>query len=184
MAPVAGKSGRVFSSICRRRLFAVALAGLSFVIYGSTIFTLPQVRSARYCCEQSSVAVAVSNVMYHSPLGTLYSGVFEYFYAHLDDEPLEQTLREARTPAIGLPPKPPGELDETTSDGNGVGYPLVATAAFRLFGMRTSALTLTMLLLMALSAAIFLMRFSGAIYVGVVIVYFTALTMMLFTPLV
>lgn len=184
MAPVAGKSGRVFSSICRRRLFAVALAGLSLVIYGSTIFTLPQVRSARYCCEQSSVAVAVSNVMYHSPLGTLYSGVFEYFYAHLDDEPLEQTLREARTPAIGLPPQPPGELEETTSDGNGVGYPLVATAAFRLFGMHTSALTLTMLLLMALSAAIFLLRFSGAIYVGVVIVYFTALTIMLFTPLV
>ena len=41
-----------------------------------------------------------------------------------------------------------------------------------------------MLLLMALSAAIFLLRFSGAIYVGVVIVYFTALTIMLFTPLV
>ena len=174
-------SGKPAASASRWRFLPFALAALSFAIYSCTIFSLPQVRDSRYCCEQSSVAAAVSKLKYRARLGRLYSGVFDYFIAHFD-EPLEQTLRQAQKPG-GLPANP-GELYQTTRDGNGIGYPLIATAAFRLFGMHAWALTLTMLLLMAASAMMFLLRFSGPAYVGIVILYFTALTLMLFTPLV
>ena len=64
---------------------------ISFVIYIGAIFSLPQVKNARYCCEPSSLAAAISNVIYGAPLGSLYSGVLEYLIMHLE-EPLNQTL--------------------------------------------------------------------------------------------
>ena len=121
--------------------------------------------------------------MYGTPLGSLYSGTFSYFNDRID-EPLSQTLEQAQIPGAGLPATPSGTLYATTRDGNGIGYPLVATAAFRLFGIHAWALQLTMLLLMALSAAAFLWRFHSAAFAGVVTLYFTALTVMLFTSLV
>jgi hypothetical protein len=171
------KGGREIS-----RSFGYILALLSFLFYVGTVFLLPQVRNSRYCCEQSSVAAAISNVKYSARLGTLYSGVFDYLIERFD-KPLEEALTEAQTRGIGLPAVPPGAYLRTTLDGNGVGYPVVATVAFGLFGMHSWSLTLVMLLLMALSAATFLWRFPGGIYGGVVTLYFTSLTVMLFTPL-
>jgi hypothetical protein len=162
---------------------AVALAVLAFAIYACTVFTLPQVRNSPACCESSGVAAGISNIMYGAPLGSLYSGTFSYFNDRVY-EPFSQTLEQAQLPGAGLPAIPSGALYTTTRDGNGVGYPLVATAAFRLFGMHAWALQLTMLLLMALSAAAFLWRFHSAAFAGVVTLYFTALTVMLFTSLV
>jgi hypothetical protein len=183
MAPAAGElNGGALRGISRRASFGIALALLSFLIYVCTIFALPQLQNARYCCEQSSVAAGVSNVVYGTPLGSLYSGVFDFFN-HFD-EPLERALEKAQAPGARFPTAPPGELFKTTRDGNGVGYPLIATVAFRLFGLHAWALTLTMLVLMALSAVAFLLRFSSAAFVGVVILYFSVLTVMLFTPLV
>ena len=118
------KADRVARPSSQSHLFGIGLVALSFIIYVSTIFTLPQFRTAHYCCEHSSIAAAVSNVMYGARLGTLYSGVFDYFVAHYDDESLEQRLKEAQMSAGGLPAMPPGELYMTTRDGNGVGYPL------------------------------------------------------------
>jgi hypothetical protein len=167
----------------RNSMFAVALAFLAFAIYACAVFTLPQVRNSLACCESSGIAAGISNIMYGTPLGSLYSGTFTYF----DDriyEPLSQTLEQAQIPDAGLPATPSGTLYATTRDGNGIGYPLVATAAFRLFGIHAWALRLTMLLLMALSAATFLWRFHSAAFASVVTLYFTALTVMLFTSLV
>jgi hypothetical protein len=167
----------------RNSMLVVALALLSFVIYACTVLTLPQVRNTLACCESSGVAAAISNIMYGTPLGSLYSGTFDYFNDRFD-EPLSQTLERAQISGAGLPATPSGTLYATTRDGNGVGYALVATAAFRLFGIHAWALQLTMLLLMALSAAAFLWRFHSAAFAGVVTLYFTALTVMLFTSLV
>jgi hypothetical protein len=180
---VPARHGAALLGVSRSISFGFVLALLSFLIYASTVFVLPQVRNSRYCCEQSSVAAAISNVKYGARLGTLYSGVFSYLIERFD-KPLEEALVEAQTPGIGLPPTPPGELFKTTRDGNGVGYPLVATVAFGLFGLHSWALTLLMLILMALSAAAFAWRFRGAVYRGVVALYFTTLTLMLFTPMV
>ena len=174
---VAGNQAR------RNSRLVVALAVLAFVIYACTVFTLPHVRNSLACCESSGVAAAISNIMYGTPLGSLYSGTFSYFNDRID-EPLSQTLEQAQLPGTGLPATPSGTLYATTRDGNGIGYPLVATAAFRLFGIHAWALQLTMLLLMALSAAAFLWRFHSAAFAGVVTLYFTALTVMLFTSLV
>src|SRR6202045_2567512 len=174
---VAGNQAR------RNSMFAVALAVLSFVIYACTVLTLPQVRNSLACCESSGIAAAISNIKYGTPLGSLYSGTFSHFNDRIY-EPLSQTLEQAQKPGAGLPAIPSGTLYATTRDGNGVGYPLIATAAFRLFGIHAWALQLTMLLLMALSAAAFLWRFHSAAFAGVVTLYFTALTVMLFTSLV
>jgi hypothetical protein len=167
----------------RSAMLFIALAVLAFAIYACAVFTLPHVRNAPSCCEQSGIAAAISNIKYGSPLGSLYSDTFSYFVERID-EPLSQILEQAQLPGAGLPPTPSGALYATTRDGNGIGYPLVATAAFRMFGIHAWALRLTMLLLMALSAAAFLWRFHSAAFVGVVILYFTALTLMLFTSLV
>jgi hypothetical protein len=167
----------------RNSTFVVALAVLAFAIYACTVFTLPQVRNTPACCESSGIAAAISNIKYGAPLGSLYSGVFSYFDDRIQ-EPLSLALEQAQRPETGLPATPPGALYATTRDGNGVGYALVATAAFRLFGIHAWALQLTMLLLMALSAAAFLWRFHTAAFAGVVTLYFTALTVMLFTSLV
>jgi hypothetical protein len=167
----------------RNSMLVVALALLSFVIYTCTVLTLPQVRNSLACCESSGIAAAISNIKYGTPIGSLYSGTFSYFNDRID-EPLSQTLEQAQISGVGLPATPSGTLYPTTRDGNGVGYPLVATAAFRLFGIHAWALQLTMLLLMALSAAAFLWRFHSAAFAGVVTLYFTALTVMLFTSLV
>jgi hypothetical protein len=174
---VAGKQAR------RNSRLVVALAVLAFVIYACTVFILPQVRNSLACCESSGIAAAISNIRFGAPLGSLYWGTFSYFNDRIF-EPLSQTLEQAQIPGAGLPATPSGALYATTRDGNGIGYPLLATAACGLFGIHAWALQLTMLLLMALSAAAFLWRFHSAASAGVVTLYFTALTVMLFTNLV
>jgi hypothetical protein len=183
VAATSTTDGVVGNQARRSSRLSIALALLSFVIYACTILTLPQVRNSLACCESSGVAAAISNIMYGTPLGSLYSGAFSYFNDRIY-EPLSQTLEQSQLPGAGLPATPSGALYTTTRDGNGIGYPLVATAAFRLFGIHAWALQLTMLLLMALSAAAFLWRFQSAAFAGVVTLYFTALTVMLFTSLV
>jgi len=161
---------------------AIGLAIVSFLIYACTVFTLPQVRDARFCCEEEDFAAAVSNTMYGAPLGTVYSGLADYFHERWN-EPLSLTLEKIRASDAGLPATPPGGLYKTTADGNGVGYSLVVTAAFRMFGMHAWAVQLAMLLLMAISAAAFLWRFHTSAFAAVVTLYFGALTVMLFTLL-
>ena len=180
---VPGRIGPALQDASRWLSSGHAIALLSLLIYAGSIFALPQVQQARYCCEQSSVAAAISNVKYGTRLGTVYAEVFNYLVIQMD-KPLERALADAQTPGTGLPARPSGELFQTTRDGNGVGYPLVATVAFGLFGIHAWALIVLMLLLMAFSAASFLLRFPGPVFSGVVTLYFVALTVMLFTPLV
>jgi hypothetical protein len=153
-----------------------ALAIASFLVYATTIFALPQVRNSEFCCELSSFAAAVSNIVYGSRIGSMYTGVFDIFLTHLR-EPLPQKLKEI---SAELPARPPGGLSATTIDGNGVGYPIVATVAFRLFGFHWWAPAAVMLLLMAASMTAFLNRFPPLL----VTLYFCGLTLMLFTVLV
>src|SRR6202051_4967613 len=162
---VAGNQAR------RSSMFAVALAVLSFLLYACNVLTLPHVRNSLACCESGGVAAGISNIMYGTPLGSLYSGTFGYFNDRIY-EPLSQTLEQAQLPGAGLPAIPSGTLYTTTRDGNGIGYPLVVTAAFRLFGIHAWALQLTMLLLMAVSAAAVLWRCHSAAFGGVVSLYF------------
>jgi hypothetical protein len=117
--------------------------------------------------------------MYGVPLGSLYSGVQSYLDDH-SREPLAVVLEDPQSTETGLPPEPPGKLLWAVTDGNGVGYPLFVTAAFRLFGIHAWALRASNLLLMALSAGIFLWQFRRRPQVVMVTLYFSALTVMLF----
>jgi hypothetical protein len=157
----------------------IVLAVASFLIYATIIFSQPQVSDNTYPCERSSVAAAITNVVYGKPVGTVYKGVLDRFLETFNT-PLAQVLRGTREASAPLP-LPSGELLKTTEDGNGVGYPIVATAAFRLFGVNAWALSLAMLMLMALTAALFVWRFPEL--ACVVTLYFVALTVMLFTRL-
>src|ERR1700724_2750831 len=90
---VAGNQAR------RNSMFAVALAVLSFVIYACTVLTLPQVRNSLACCESSGIAAGISNIMYGTPLGSLYSGTFSYFNDSIY-EALSPTLEHAQIPHV------------------------------------------------------------------------------------
>src|SRR5262249_39910139 len=126
--------------------------------------------------ERSSIAAAVSNVAYGASLGKVYSGVLDQ--ALNFKVPLEQTLaRAARGDVL------PGTLLGSTADGNGIGYIVVSSLSMRLFGLHTSSLVLGMLALMGISALAFFWRFPDQRAV-VVVLYFTSLTVLLFTPLV
>jgi len=154
----------------------IGLAALSFFIFASAALIVSRDQQNDFIPERSSIAAAVSNVAYGAPLGKVYSGVL----AHVLDfkVPLDKTLAEAARQQV-----PPEALLGSTSDGNGIGYIVVASLSMRLLGLHTLSIVLAMLALMGVSAAAFFWRFPDRRIV-VVILYFTSLTVMLFTPLV
>ena len=68
--------------------------------------------------------------------------------------PMDKTLAQAERQEI-----PRGALLGSTSDGNGIGYIVVASLGMRLFGLHSSSLLLSMLALMGISALAFLWHF-------------------------
>ena len=86
----------------------VILAIASFLIYAGTVFSLPQVRDNSCACERSSVAAAVTNLVYGSPLGAVSSNLFKQYLKGVVDTPLKQVLRD--TPGLGTahPTSPSG----------------------------------------------------------------------------
>jgi len=148
----------------------------SFLIYACGVLIVYQQQRNEFLPERSSIAAAVSNVVYGAPLGTVYSGVLARF---LDvTVPLDRTFAQARGREL-----PTGSLLGSTTDGNGIGYIVVASLSMRLFGPYASSAVLAMLVLMGLSALLFVWRYPDGRSV-VVVLYFTVLTIMLFTPLV
>jgi hypothetical protein len=153
-----------------------AAVSAAFLIYACACLSAGQRQEQDFVPERSSIAAAVSNVAYGAPVGSLYTGVLERF---LDFKtPLNTTLQHAERHEML-----PGALQATITDGNGIGYVVVASLGMRVFGLRTTSLILGMLALMALSAAVFIWRFHDRRMV-VVVLYFTTLTVMLLTPLV
>jgi hypothetical protein len=161
----------------RRQPVCIVLPVLSFIIYVGALFSLPQTRDAPFSIERSSVASAVSNVVYGAPFGTLYSGVLEHFLLHVD-APLQKVFDE-----MALGEARPGYIMRTIHDGDGSGYIVVATLALRVFGLHSWSLPLLMLGLMGFSTFALLARFRGHV-ADVVMLYFCGLTTMLFTALV
>jgi hypothetical protein len=162
--------------IIKRSNIGIILAALSFLIYVCTIVSLPQQRDNPFGVERTSLAAAVSNIVYKARLGRLYSGALEGFFA-TTERPLQQVLDE------WPPDRQRGNLVGVSTDGNGVGYVLAATMAMRLFGLHADSLPLFTAALMGLSAVLLLWRFHGD-FAGLVVLYFCSLTVLLFTMLV
>jgi hypothetical protein len=156
--PFAGRDyfgGTVVPYLCRR--------GIS----------LPQQRDNPFNVERTSLAAAVSNIVYRARLGRLYSRPLEDFFATIE-RPLQQVLDE------WPPDRQHGTLMGVSTDGNGVGYILAATVAMRFFGLHAVSLPLFTAALMGLSAFLLLWQFHGDV-AGLVVLNFCSLTVLLFT---
>src|ERR1700730_6556758 len=95
VSAMSASDGAAGNQARRDSILVVALALLAFVIYACAVFAIPQVRNTLACCESSGIAAAISNIKYDTPLGSLYSGVFNYFDGRIQ-EPLSQVLEQAQ----------------------------------------------------------------------------------------
>jgi hypothetical protein len=149
---------------------------LSFFIYAAAVLIIHAQQRNYFTAERSSIAAAVSNLFYRAPLGKVYTGVLAQFLNF--KVPLDESLAQASRREVSA-----GALQGATADGNGVGYMVLTSLSMRLFGPHAYSNVLGMLGLMAVSALAFVWRFGDQRSV-VVILYFTSLTVMLFTLLV
>jgi hypothetical protein len=167
---------KCFSFVSMRIWIPMGLVASSFFIYACAALIVASDQYNDFTPERSSIAAAISNVAYGAPLGKVYSGVLAQV---LDFKvPLDKTLAEAARQEVL-----PGNLLGSTMDGNGIGYIVVASLSMRLLGLHTLSIVLAMLTLMGVSAMVFSWRFPDRRAV-VVLLYFSSLTIMLFTPLV
>ena len=180
----------VAKGISRRRVAVLVRVGLaigSFVIYAIAALTIIDHRVAnpvvmtgqrlhvQFETERTSLAAAVSNVVYRAPIGTIDTGALALFGDF--SKPTRQTLDETRWGEVRT-----GSLLQAAADGNGIGYPVIASLAMRLFGLHLSSLIFALISLMAISTLVFLIRYRDDRLFAVPL-YFSSLTIMLFTPL-
>ena len=159
-----------------RGRIAVALAVLSFAIYLWAALLVHQQNQGggAYNIERSTVAAAVSNVLYGAPRGAVFNEILESFLTF--GTPINILIERLAGGA------PPSRLALTVHDGTGPGYVIFATLAMHIFGPRLSALIWLYFIFVAISALAFLWRFRDG---GLIVLplYFSSLTIMLFTPL-
>jgi hypothetical protein len=163
-------------NVIRRPWIVNGMVVASFFIYALAALIVCTDQRNDFIPERSSIAAAVSNVFYGAPLGKVYSGILAGLLEF--NVPLDRTLVEAARQDV-----PRGDLLGSTMDGNGIGYIVVSSLSMRLFGPHTSSLVFSMLVVMGISALVLVWRFRDGRSV-VAILYFTSLTVMLFTPLV
>jgi hypothetical protein len=154
----------------------ILLAIASFVIYVSAVAGLHPDRND-FLAEREAFAAAVSSAVYGAPLGTAYLGVATVI--HYSDTPLATALEQTAARNV----TPGTLLQDGGVEGNGIGYIVLATWSMLIFGPHVFSPILLMLGLMGLSGAAFLWRF-GDDQAVVVLLYFFALTLLLFTPVV
>jgi hypothetical protein len=133
----------------------------------------------------AEIPAALSYAVYGTPLTVTVKSVLDRFHGisplfgnQRGAEGIDQAVRETAQGEI-----PPDTQLEIPLSGNGIAYPIFASVAMAAFGARMASLYLGFLLIMAASNVFFLLRFQNSRAVLVPIV-FTALTVMLATPLV
>ncbi|HWB47774.1 MAG TPA: hypothetical protein VG651_01580 [Stellaceae bacterium] len=161
-------------------MLPIAIAVLSFAVYTLAVLTLHQGRHTPFALEEEGpFPAALSRRLY--PLAThgrMELGVHDFLAKRVGaGVPAEQALDEAA--AAGAAPVGAVIL---TRDGTGIGGIVMAEAAFALFGLGTQALPLFFLVLVGLSAAVFIWRYRDQRMSAVPTVLF-ALTLLLLTPL-
>jgi hypothetical protein len=160
--------------------FQRLLAVLAFLAYAAALAWHHQAYKSNWRIEQSGALIFASSYLYYGkPLGSVETGLWNFFLQHLNspDGSADSLLAKAAQRAI-----PSSGTMATTLDGSGLGYPLFATASLLLFGPHSSSLTLGFLVLLGASVLAFVVRFPDGRLVATPIL-FLALTLMLFTPL-
>jgi len=159
-----------------RLMIRTGLAITSFVIYAVATLALDQPHRVQYDTERTSLAAAVSHVVYGAPLGTIYAGVLASLWD--PSRTMQQTFEEVIRGDVQI-----GRLLDAAMDGNGIGYLTIASLAMRLFGLHLTSLNYAPISLLAVSTVVFLFRFRDGRFLFVPL-NFLSLTIMLFTPLV
>jgi hypothetical protein len=170
-----------FSHISRIDSLAIrpTLAVVSFFLYAIVAlnqgYQTATAGSQYYNIERSSMAAAVSHIVYGAYIGAVYRGIYVFMIQF--DGPVEEKLERAADGDV-----PTEDLMGHTSDGIGVGYVLFTTLAMRLFGLHSISLVAGFLCLVSLAALAFLLRFKDGRAL-IVLLYFFSLTAMLITPM-
>jgi hypothetical protein len=157
-------------------MIRTGLAIASFVIYAVATLALDQPHHVQYDTERTSLAAAVSHVVYGAPLGTIYTGVLAPLWD--PSKPMQQTFKETTRREVQT-----GSLLKVATDGNGIGYLVITSIAMRLFGLHLSSLNYVLITLMAISTVVFVLGFRDGRLLFVPLC-FLSWTIMLFTPLV
>ncbi len=163
------------SALLSNRWFPCASAVLAVLIFAAAVLILHRQQHNYFNIERSSLAAASSNVYAGAPFGEVYTGILARF---LESKPMNESLAAVQRGEV-----PRGQLQGSTTDGNGIGYTMVSSIGMRLFGPNLLSGVLMLLLMLAASAAAFLWRF-GERYSLAVVLAFTVLTVMLFSRLV
>jgi hypothetical protein len=159
------------------------LAVLAFAIYGSAVLSLHQERYSRWLVESEfGLAAAVSYSVYGTPLGMANANVFKLFRNISREQGDNRMSVQEAMVRVAAGDIPAGDVLKTSTDGNGAGYPIFASLAMRLFGPQLSSLIDSFLLLVGISALVFIWRFRDDRLFMVPLQFF-ALTLMLLSPL-
>ena len=159
-----------------------ALAAMSFVVYALGAIAAFNHRPAKWAAEYDlAFPVAISNIVYGTPLGLVDGNVHAAYRALLQREGVNPETVAKAVALIARGDIPRGEALPTT-DGTGVGQLIFSAFAMRLFGPHIASLPYCFLLLMGVSVAAFIARFGDGRLLAVPL-QFTALSLMLIGPL-
>jgi hypothetical protein len=159
----------------------IALGFASFLIYACASLVANQATQngdwRSYDIERTSMASAISNIVYGAPLAAVYGNLWGTFsIAASPATPLQELLEQAEHKQLAT-----GGLMPYVSDGIGIGQAIFTTVAMRLFGIHAQSIVILFLILVAVATLTFLVRFHDVRSVGIIVV-FLALTILFASP--
>jgi hypothetical protein len=158
------------------KIALATMAIASLLLYAAGLVTLHQDRAPGWSLEaQGIVPVAVSHLVYGTPLGAVDDNV-EQRFLHPDGASVQALLTAAASGSI-----PRGAVDMYSPDGASAGANVFATAAMALFGIALASLVKLYLVLIGFSVVAFTLRFQDNRLIAVPL-YLLVVTLVLVTP--
>jgi hypothetical protein len=146
-----------------------------FVVFALAAAQLRQDRVDHFVCEEAgSIPTALAHILLGAPIGFTDSGISQYFLAFHGKSAAQVVDEAVRGDAV------PTHQWRVSPEGNGIGPPLSAIVAFRLFGLHARSLLWLFLTLLGLSTLCYLVRFRHE-RLWVAPVFLTGLTLFLLT---
>lgn len=168
-------SSVVTSRHAREIIVLISIA--SFFLYALAVLALHQDRATGWSIEaQGPIPVAISHLVYGTPLGALDHNVWMKFL-HPNGVSVQEMVSAA---AAGFIPR--SQTDPFSTDGIGAGSSLFATLAMWMFGIKILSLVVFYISFVWISVLAFVWRYQDKRLL-VVPFYFFVATVMLLTPL-
>ena len=155
----------------------VLVAFTSLFIYGASVLALHQDRFHPISVEGGPAGAALSHRLLGSPLGLQDSGFAQYLRFQTEGLSAAQFVRRA----VEVAPNTQSHEYVLAPDGQGVGTIVAWTLAFWFFGLHAHSITYLYLLIIAVSAIAFLVRYPDE-RMAAVPIFLLSLTLLLVTP--